>query len=196
MVSPCIICKKEMTNTGLKHHLFSGFHAKDIINAIHSKKSIYLSWLEKLNSNPKSCGFPKLYLTKTPNVSHEFCHPCKRFREVKTNRPIECDDSHKKATADFIKECLAKEPSIPIVEEVQAPKISADDMSALKKQNARLVSLSENQKNIISDLTDYEDALTFLFTQIKDSDTDLFNRFREQHSAVYEKEIKKLEEED
>jgi hypothetical protein len=174
MPTACLICKKEMTFAGLRYHTFSSFHANDIINSIHAKKTRYVNWLELYAKNPKSCPFPKLFLTQLPNVSHDFCITCKKVRDVRNNIPLDCDESHKKASAEFIKECLAKEPTIAVPEEPEAPKVSDADHAALKKQVTRLQTQNESLKDMNAEASDDADALYTLLTHFHETDTDIF----------------------
>ena len=189
----CLLCKKEVSSSGIRKHLFSGTHMNDIINSIHAKKKTYTSWLAKFDSSPQSCPFPKLYLTNHLNVSHDFCFPCKRFRDVRTNRPIECDGTHKKESAEFIRQCLAKEPTVPIVEE--APKPSIDE-AALKRENTRLKAQLEASTESIED----GDALYSLLTHFHEHDEDMFKSIMHElkliDPSVYERQIKQFEEEE
>jgi hypothetical protein len=199
MPTACLICKKEMTFAGLRYHTFSSFHANDIINSIHSKKSRYTSWLEAYNKNSKSCPFPKLYLTQSPNISHDFCYTCKKVRDVRNNIPLDCDESHKKASAEFIKECLAKEPTVVMPEEPEAPKVSDADLTALKKQVTRLQTQNESLKEMNAEASDDADALLTLLTHFQETDSDIFyqlmTRLKTTHPLVHERQLKNFEEE-
>ena len=176
-VACCLICKKEFSFAGYRHHLFSGVHANDIINSIHLKKKSYTAWLAKFDTAPKSCPFPKLHLTAHQNVSHDFCYPCKKIRDVRTNRPIECDDSHKKASAEFIRECLAKEPTVPIVEE--APKPSIDE-AALKRENTRLKAMIAASEGAV----ERDDTFYTLLSFFHDNDEYIFKRLIEEIKLI------------
>jgi hypothetical protein len=192
-VATCLICKKEFSFAGYRHHLFAGVHANDIINSIHLKKKSYTAYLAKFDANPQSIPFPKLYLTKQANLSHDFCYPCKKIRDVRTNRPIECVETHKKASAEFIRECLAKEPTIPIVEE--APKPSIDE-AALKRENTRLKALLEASSGAVERDDTFYDLLSFFY----ENDEHIFKRLMDEikriEPSVYQHFKKELDLED
>ena len=196
MSAICPICKKSMTFAGLRQHIFSTFHAKDLVNAIHKRKGLYTTLLERFATQPKSCGFPKLYLTQS-NESHEFCYPCKKFRTVKNNMPIDCCDDHKKQSMEFIKGCLDKEPSEPILEDVVAPKTSDADVEQLKKQVVR------QQKQIAAleaageEASDDADAFYSLLSHMNETDTQAFNDamqfLKSKHPNVHERQLKNFD---
>lgn len=194
MSASCPICKKTMTFAGLRQHIFSGFHAKDVINSIHKRKVLYTTLLEKFTTQPKSCGFPKLYLTQTASESHEFCHPCKKFRTVKNNMPIDCNDDHKKQSMEFIKECLAKEASEPIVEEVEAPKTSDADALQLKKQVVAQQKKIAALESAGEEASDDADAFYAMLSHMNEEDTAVFDQMmaflKANHPSVHDRQIK------
>jgi hypothetical protein len=101
--------------------------------------------------------------------------------------------THKKASADFIRECLAKEPTIPIVEETLKPSV---DEASLKRENIRLKAQLEASADSIDD----GDALYSLLTHYHTNDTDMFKSIMHElqliDSSVYNRQIKQFEEED
>lgn len=196
MSASCPICKKSMTFAGLRQHIFSTFHAKDLINAIHKRKGLYTTLLEKFATQPKACAFPKLYLTQSSD-SHEFCITCKKFRTVKNNMPIDCNDEHKQKTMEFIKECLAKEPSEPIVDVVEAPKTSDADVEQLKKQVVRQQKQIAALESTGEEASDDADAFYSLLSHMNDTDTHIFDELmaflKSKHPLVHERQLKNFD---
>jgi phage-related minor tail protein len=111
--------------------------------------------------------------------------------------PIDCNDDHKKATMEFVKDCLAKEPCEPIVEVVEAPKTSDADVEQLKKQVVR------QQKQIAAleaageEASDDADAFYSLLTHMNETDTHIFNEMmsflKSKHGSVYDRQIKNFD---
>jgi hypothetical protein len=184
-----------MTFAGLRQHIFSTFHAKDLVNAIHKRKTTYLAYIEKCSAQSKACAFPKLYLTQT-NDSHEFCITCKKFRTVKNNMPLDCNEEHKKQSMQFIKDCLAKEPSEQIIE-VEVLKISDVDVEQLKKQVCRQQKEIATLKEMNEESSDDADALYTLLTYMHENDTHIFREIMQQlkksHSHVHERQLKNFD---
>lgn len=207
----CLLCKKEYTWVGIRKHLFSGFHAQEIIDSITSKKVVYAGWLARYDANPQACPFPKLYLCKESNVNHDFCYPCKRFRDVRTNRPIECNEAHKKESAEFIRQCLGQ---VNRQESEKVKKLQAElaelkgrlqnnlnrdiptDVGVLNRHIARL----KLQVATLEEDAEHGQALYSLLTHYHTKNPDLYNTMMGMmkviDSSVHSRLIKQFEEEE
>jgi hypothetical protein len=81
--------------------------------------------------------------------------------------------------AAFIKECLAATSSVPVVEEVEKPKVSSDDMEALKKQNTRLQTQLTASRASEAEMLDEVDGYFSYIAHLHSSDISEFHRFLE-----------------
>lgn len=170
----CTICSKSMSVPGYRKHIFSSTHTQDIINAIHMRKRTYQLWLENFAKSPAGTSYPKLYLNNKDADACLFCPVCKSLRQLRHNATLSC--GHKKEMSEFIKECLAKEPTVAVPEEPEAPKVSDADLAALKKQVVRLQTQNESLKDMNVEASDDADALYTLLTHFHETDTDIFYR--------------------
>jgi hypothetical protein len=111
--------------------------------------------------------------------------------------PVDCCDDHKKQSMEFVKECLAKEPSEPIVDVTDAPKILDVDVEQLKKQ------LGRQQKQIAAlevaneEASDDADAFYSLLSHMNDTDTHIFTEMmqflKSKHPLVHERQLKNFD---
>ena len=193
----CVICSKSMSVPGYRKHIFSSTHSQDIINAIHKRKRTYQTWLESFARSPAGTSYPKLFLNDKDADACLFCPVCKSLRQLRHNASLSC--GHKKEMSEFIKECLAKEPTVPVVEEPEAPKVSDADLAALKKQVNRLQAQNESLKEMNAEASDDADALYTLLTHFHETDTDIFyqlmTQLKSSHSSVHERQLKNFEDE-
>lgn len=192
----CVICSKSMSIPGYRKHIFSSTHAQDIVNAIHKRKRTYQLWLENFAKSPAGTSYPKLFLNDKDADACLFCPVCKSLRHLRHNATLTCN--HKKEMCEYIKECLAKEPTTAVPEEPEAPKVSEADIAALKKQVTRLQAQNESLKDMNAEASDDADALLTLLTHFQENDTDIFyqlmTRLKSTHSSVHERQLKNFEE--
>jgi hypothetical protein len=188
----CMLCKRKLTFLGLRKHFFSTSHKQDIINAVHTKRKRHEAWLQSYET---SRAYPKLYVSEKETDACYFCPECKFVRGVKNARIPTC--GHFKEMADFIKECLASKPSITIVEEVEKPKASLDDMEALKKQNTRLQTQLTKSRESESDMLDEVDGYFSLLEHLHSHDTVAFDTslafLKTSNQKLYDKVIRDLD---
>jgi hypothetical protein len=188
----CMLCKRKVTFLGLRKHFFSTFHKQDIINAIHSKKKRHEAWLQTYET---SKTYPKIHITDKEADACYFCPECKTVRGMKNARVPTC--GHFKEMAAFIKECLAATSSVPVVEEVEKPKVSSDDMEALKKQNTRLQTQLTASRASEADMLDDVDGYETMIQHLHRHDTTAFDNclafLKTNNLKLYEKVIRDLE---
>lgn len=188
----CMLCKRKVTFLGLRKHFFSTFHKQDIINAVHMKKKRHEAWLQSYET---SRTYPKIYISDKETDACYFCPECKFVRGVKNARVPTCN--HFKEMADYIKECLASTPSIPIVEEVEKPKASLDDMEALKKQNIRLQTQLTTSRESEADMLDEVDGYFLMVSHLHSHDTIAFQTcmtfLKANNVKLYEKVLRDLD---
>jgi predicted RNase H-like nuclease (RuvC/YqgF family) len=100
--------------------------------------------------------------------------------------------------SEFIKECLAKEPTVVVPEEPEAPKVSEVDLAALKKQVVRLQTQNQSLKDMNAEASDEAEALYTLLTHFHETDTDIFyqmmTHLKISNASVHERQLKNFEE--
>jgi hypothetical protein len=111
--------------------------------------------------------------------------------------PLDCGDDHKKASIEFIKDCLAKEPSEQIVEVVESPKISDADVEQLRKQVGRQQKEIAALKEMGEEASDDADAFYSLLSHMNDTDTHIFIEMmqflKSKHPRVHERQVKNFD---
>jgi len=187
-----MLCDKKLTFLGLRKHFFSVAHKQDIINAVHTKKKRYEVWLENYETTR---SYPKIFVSDKETDACYFCPECKFVRSVKNARIPTCN--HFKEMSDYIKECLAAKPSVPILEEVEKPKESSEDVEALKKQNTRLQTQLTTSRESQADLIDENDGYYSFIRHLQDTDTIAFDSclafLKTNNIKLYEKLLSDLD---
>jgi phage-related minor tail protein len=111
--------------------------------------------------------------------------------------PIDCCDDHKKASLEFVKDCLTKEPCEQFVEVVEAPKTSDADVEQLKKQVVRQQKQIAALQSAGEEASDDADAFYSMLSHMNDTDTQIFNEMmtylKAKHPSVHERQLKNFD---
>ena len=185
-----MICKKTVTYAGLKKHVFSSFHAQDIINAIHRHKSRYEAWLKKYEASPATTQAPLILFSDKPNEGYYFCPECNSLRSYRSPKLLTC--GHLKETADFIRECLKKDAGVK-----EDAIVSNAEVELLKKklEKAELQLKKEREHNAI--LCEENMAYYSAVSHFHEHDTHSFNTImsfmKEKEPEFHKKLLKDLD---